>query len=131
VVVRSGSARARRTQLVLVMSTDPVAAALVGALVETLGYDVRFSRAGEHPTQTLGRERPDVAFLDGGDQLMIAEEVLGHAVMRNIRVVVFGDRAALERIRTLAHKHRLPMLIVPASLDEIGEVLEAAMEGPR
>lgn len=130
-VVRPGSARVRRNQLVLVMSTDAVAAALVGALVETLGYDVRFSRSGEAPTVTLGRERPDVAFVDGGDQLMISDAVLGHAAMRNIRVVVFGDRAALDRIRALAETHRLEMLIVPASLDDVGDVLEAALEGRR
>ena len=49
---------------VLIMSPDPVAAALVGALVETLGYEVRFHAAPEDLTDTLRRERPDVAMLD-------------------------------------------------------------------
>ena len=130
-MARLGSVRSRRNRLVLVMSNDAVAAALVGALVETLGYEVHFSRSSEDPLVTLGRERPDVAFLDGGDQLLISDALLGHAAMRNIRVVVFGERAVVERIRTLAHAHRLHTLIVPASLDEVNDVLGAAFAEPR
>lgn len=105
------------------MSSDAVAAALVGALVETLGHDVRFYQAPEDPTVTLRRERPDVAMLDGADSLMISEAVLGHAAMRNISVVVFGSARALRGIRDLAQRHQLHTLIAPPTLSATAELL--------
>ena len=109
--------------LVLILSSDAVAAALVGALVETLGYAVRFHHPPEDPTESLRRERPDVAMVDGSDRLMISEAVLGHAAMRGISVVVFGSREALDGIRALAQVHRIHTLIAPPSLGETSEVL--------
>jgi hypothetical protein len=109
--------------LVLILSSDAVAAALVGALVETLGYTVRFHQPPEDPTESLRRERPDVAMVDGGDELMISDAVLGHAAMRGISVVVFGSREALDGIRELAQVHRIHTLIAPPSLEATSEVL--------
>jgi hypothetical protein len=113
----------RGPHLVLILSTDAVAAALVGALVETLGYAVRFHRPPEDPTETLRRARPDVAMVDGGDELMISDAVLGHAAMRGISVVVFGSREALDGIRALAQTHRIHTLIAPPSLQTTSEAL--------
>lgn len=110
-------------QRVLILSSDAVAAALVGALVETLGYTVRFHQPPEDPTETLRRERPDVAMLDGGDRLMISDEVLGHAAMRGISVVLFGSREALDGIRAIVQTHRLHTLIAPPSPEKTSELL--------
>jgi hypothetical protein len=117
--------------LVLILSSDAVAAALVGALVETLGYAVRFHQPPEDPTETLRRERPDVAMVDGSDQLMISDAVLGHAAMRGISVVVFGSREALDGIRALAEIHRLHTLIAPPSIQKTSEVLTEVLVGRR
>jgi hypothetical protein len=109
------------------MSSDAVAAALVGALVETLGHAVRFYQPPEDPTATLRRERPDVAMLDGADSLMISEAVLGHAAMRNISVVVFGSVDALRSIQDLARTHQLHTLIAPPTLAATSELLEEVL----
>jgi hypothetical protein len=121
------NAESRPQQLILVLSSDAVAAALVGALVETLGYAVRFHKPPEDPTATLGRVRPDVAMLDGSDSLMISDAVLGHASMRGISVVVFGSRDALDGIRELARTHRIHTLITPASPRATSELLSQAL----
>lgn len=124
----------RRTNLgraryrVLIMSPDPVGSALVGALVETLGYDVHFHVAPEDLTVTLRRERPDVAMLDASDHLMITETVLGHAAMRNIDVVVFGSPDALQGIRALARRHDIHMLISPPTLHDTSDLLTQLFE---
>jgi CheY-like chemotaxis protein len=109
--------------IVLILSSDAVAAALVGALVETLGYGVRFHHPPEDPTETLRRERPDLAMVDGSDQLMFTDALLGHAAMREVDVVVFGSREALARIRAAALAHRIHTLITPPSLPEVSELL--------
>lgn len=108
---------------VLIMSPDPVAAALVGALVETLGYEVRFHAAPEDLTDTLRRERPDVAMLDASDHLRITDTVLGHAAMRNIDVVVFGSQEALQGIRDIARRHDIHTLISPPTVQDTSELL--------
>lgn len=113
----------KRRDVVLVMSSDAVAAALIGALVETLGYIVRFYRTPEDPTFTLGRERPNVAMLDAEDRMMISDAVLGHAAMRGIAVVLFGSRDALQNVRDVVLAHNLHTLIAPPSLDDVRQVL--------
>lgn len=119
--------RSKPRPLVLILSSDAVAGALVGGLVETLGYDVRFYKPPEDPTETLRRERPDVAMLDGADQLMISDAVLGHAAMRAIEVVIFGPRDALDGIRALARRHRIHTLIAPPTLQQTKETLSQAL----
>jgi DNA-binding NtrC family response regulator len=122
------STHERQTKhLILILSSDAVAAALVGALVETLGYSVRFHQPPEDPTETIRRARPDVAMLDGDDQLMISDEVLGHAAMRGISVVVFGSREALDGIRALARTHRIHTLIAPPSLQDTSNLLSQVL----
>ncbi|HET9453247.1 MAG TPA: hypothetical protein VFO66_03090 [Gemmatimonadaceae bacterium] len=113
--------------LVLILSADAVAGALVGGLVETLGYEVRFYQPPEDPTEALRRERPDVAMLDGADRLMISDAVLGHAAMRAIEVVIFGSRDAIEGIRDLARRHRIHTLIAPPSPEQTKETLREAL----
>lgn len=121
--------RSQPKHLVLILSSDAVAGALVGALVETLGYDVRFYEAPEDPTDALRRARPDVAMVDGEDRLMISEAVLGHAAMRDIGVVIFGSREAIQGIRELVQRHRIHTLIAPPSLEDTRETLSLALAG--
>ena len=116
---------------VLVLSSDPVAAALVGGLVETLGYAVRFYESPEDPILTLKRERPDVAMIDGADHLMISDAVLGNAAMRNIDVVIFGSQAALNRIRDLALAHDIHTLIAPPTAVSTSDVLSGIFAARR
>lgn len=111
----------------LIVSSDAVAAALVGALVETLGYTVRFHRPPEDPSEALRRERPDVAMIDGSDQLLISDAVLGHAAMRGIAVVVFGSSEALEGLRSLAQRHSIHTLIAPPTLDSTSALLNRVL----
>jgi len=105
------------------MSSDAVAAALVAALVETLGFGIRFYRPPEDPSDALRRERPDIAMLDGTDQLVISDAVLGHAAMRGISVVVFGPPEALDGIREVARTHRIHTLITPTTADVASALL--------
>lgn len=119
--------RPKPKHLVLILSADAVAGALVGGLVETLGYEVRFHQPPEDPTEALRRERPDVALVNGADQLMISDAVLGHAAMRSIEVVIFGTRDALEGIRALAERHRIHTLIAPPSLEQTRDTLREAL----
>jgi DNA-binding NtrC family response regulator len=113
--------------VVLILSSDAVAAALLGALVETLGYLVRFYHPPEEPDEALRRERPSVAMVDCDDPTVMKDELFGRARMRGISVVIFGSSDALRRVQRLAAEHALDTLIMPASLDALDETLRKAV----
>ena len=109
--------------VVLIMSSDAVAAALLGALVETLGYLVPFYHPPETADQAFRRDRPRIAMLDCSDPTMVQEELLGRARMRGISVVIFGTAEALRRVRQVASDHELETLLMPASSQDVDETL--------
>jgi DNA-binding NtrC family response regulator len=113
--------------VVLILSSDAVAAALLGALVETLGYLVRFFHPPEAPEVAIRREKPSVAMVDCADTTVMNDEVLGRARMRGISVVLFGASDAIRRVREAAIEHDLDTVIMPASLDSLDETLLKAV----
>ncbi|MDB4877736.1 MAG: hypothetical protein JWM41_4182 [Gemmatimonadetes bacterium] len=113
--------------MILILSADAVAAALLGALIETLGYPVRFARPPENTDQTIRRVRPKVCLLDCVDPGSCNDEVLGRAAMRGISVVIFGTSAALDRVRALALEHDIDMLLVPPDPAELDETIKRAI----
>lgn len=114
--------------VVLILSADAVAAALLGALVETLEYVVRFYHPPDDPEETVRRARPTVALVDCDDPTFVNDGILGRARMRGISVVMFGSPEALRGVRQLALEHALGTLIMPASIDELDETLRKAVE---
>jgi CheY-like chemotaxis protein len=118
-----------RHQLVLILSHDPLAAALLGGLVETLGYDVQFRRPPESPEDSLRRVRSKICLVDCADPRVCREDFFGRAGMRGVCVVIFGTREALERVRDLAASHQIEMLLMPPDLDELEAVLQRAGSG--
>lgn len=109
--------------MILILSDDAIGAALLGALIETLGYSVRFARNPESTDQALRRLRPKVCLLDCNHD-MCNDTMLGRATMRNISVVIFGTRDALDRVRALALEHEFDTLLMPPSPEDVDEMLE-------
>jgi DNA-binding NtrC family response regulator len=115
---------APREQLVLILSHDPVAAALLGGLVETLGYDVQFARPPELPGDSMRRVKPRICLVDCTDPQSCRSEFFGRATMRGVCVIIFGTPDALERVREVAMANNLEMLLMPPDV----EALEAALQ---
>ena len=115
---------APREQLVLILSHDSVAAALLGGLVETLGYQVHFAHPPESADDSVRRVKPRICLVDSSDPLSCRTEFFGHAVMRGVSVVIYGTSAALDRVRELARVHKIDTLIMPPEM----EMLEAALQ---
>jgi CheY-like chemotaxis protein len=113
--------------MILILSADPVAAALLGALVETLGYPVRFARPPEPIEQAIRRVRPRVCLLDCVDPAMCSDEVLGRAAMRGISVVIFGMREALDAVRALALEHDIDTILLPPDPADVDATLRRAV----
>jgi DNA-binding NtrC family response regulator len=120
---------ALREQLVLILSNDPVAAALLGGLVETLGYDVHFAQPPESPEDSLRRVKPRICLVDCGDPLSSRSDFLGRAAMRGVSVVIYGTPEALERVREVAKAHDLDTLLMPPELNALEAALQRAGAG--
>lgn len=114
--------------MILILSDDAVAAALLGALIETLGYPVRFARPRENAEQTIRRVRPKVCLLDCDDPSSFSDDLFGRATMRGISVVIFGTSAALDRLRALATEHAIDILLVPPEPDVLDATLQRAFK---
>ena len=127
---RPQSARTElREHLVLILSYDAVAAALLGGLVETLGYYVNFARPPETPDDSLRRIRPRICLVDCTDPVSCRSEFFGRATMRGVCVVIFGTSEALDRVRALALEHNIDMLLMPPELTELESTLQRAGAG--
>jgi len=113
---------------VLILSADAVAAALLGALIETLGYSIRFARPPERVEQSIRRVRPKVCLLDCDDPSACNDEILGRAAMRGISVVIFGTKDALARVRELATAHDIDLILVPPQPELLDETIKRAIQ---
>ena len=119
-----------RQQLVLVLSRDPVAAALLGGLIETLGYAVCFARLPEVPEESVRRLHPRICLIDCTDAHSCRTEFLARATMRGVSVVIYGTTEALERARTTAMAHDIEMLRMPPTTEDLELVLQRAGTDP-
>ena len=120
---------APREQLVLILSHDAVAAALLGGLVETLGYEVHFARLPESADDSIRRVKPRICLVDCSDPHSCRSEFFGRATMRGVCVIIFGTTAALERVREVARANNLEMLLMPPEVEALEAVLQRAGEG--
>lgn len=111
----------------LVLSHDAVAAALLGALLETLGYPVRFRRPPESPEEAVRRVRPRIALIDCEDTSSCTDEIVGRAAMRGISVVIFGAPEALDRVRAFALEHDIAILLMPPAPDDLDQLLRESL----
>jgi DNA-binding NtrC family response regulator len=115
-----------RDLLLLILSLDPLAAALLGALVETLGYQVQFARLPESADDSLRRVKPRICLVDCTDPESCRPEFFGRATMRGICVIIFGTPAALEAVRELARADNIEMLFMPPDMETLEAVLQRA-----
>jgi DNA-binding NtrC family response regulator len=117
-----------RQSMILILCSDAVAAALLGALIETLGYTVKFARPPEMFEDSIRRVRPKVCLVDSTDPGMYDDGFLGRAAMRGISVIVFGPLGALERVRALALEHAIDTILVPPDIVTLAATLERALQ---
>jgi DNA-binding NtrC family response regulator len=113
--------------MILILSDDAVAAALLGALIETLGYAVTFARPAEDSDQSIRRVRPRVCMVDCDDPEKCTDVLFGRAMMRGISVIIFGTATALERVRALAAEHDIGTLLVPPDAETVDATIKRAL----
>lgn len=116
---------------ILILADDVMAATLLGALIETLGYAVQFGRPFENANDAMRRTRPSVCVLDADHGGAASDETLGHAAMRGIAAILIGTQKALDRNRALIEKHGIVTLGLPALPADLDTALQRAVRSTR
>lgn len=111
---------------VLVLSADALAAALLGALIETQGYEPQFTRPGESARDALRRLRPRLALADCEYPDACSAAFVGPARMMGTGVVLFGRPALTGYVRECAELYKVTALVMPPTADELRRALVEA-----
>ena len=115
-------------QAVLIISSDPLAAALLGAAVELAGHMPHFTRVDERVRAALLRVRPRLVLIDCDHEEACTDAFAGPAIMTGAHVLLFrSNRSTADRS---AFSERLGLRIVdmPKEHDAITTLLRETLD---
>jgi hypothetical protein len=113
---------------VLIFSEDPLAAALIGAAVELVGFEPAFPTNGEGPRDALLRVRPGLVLVDCDHEAACAPSFVGPALMTGARLLLVGSRRSHSDATSLAQRFGLRAMTMPTGVDEIATLLRVELE---
>lgn len=108
---------------VLIFSTDPLAAALLGAAAELAGVTPCFAAHGETPRDALLRTRPAIALVDCDHEQACTESFFGPALMAGARVVIFSSSRSHRRLEPIAEEFGVRTITLPIDVGTLARVL--------
>ena len=112
-----------RNPAVLILSADPLAAALLGAAAELAGYDALFPHASEPPRAALLRLRPRLVLVDCDHETACSEAFVGPALMTGAKVLIFRSRRSVHDASELARRTQVTVLELPLEGSRLTTVL--------
>jgi hypothetical protein len=112
----------------LIFSEDPLAAALIGAGVELVGFEAAFPADREAPRDALLRHRPGLVLIDCDHEEACSPTFFGPVLMTGARAVLVGSRRTRRAATALAEHFGLRAITLPADLETIANLLRAELE---
>jgi hypothetical protein len=106
-----------------VLSSDPLAAALLGAAIELAGLAPRFPQPAESPRNALLRVRPRLVVIDCDHEEACAEGFVGPALMTGSRVVLFRSRRTRRDVSEMANRLGLRTIEMPHEHETLTSLL--------
>jgi hypothetical protein len=110
---------------VLIFSTDPLAAALLGAAVELAGHVPHFAQPGEGARAALRRIRPHAALVDCDHAEACSDAFIGPAIMTGARVQLISSPHTRRDARELARRLGLSIAELPTNDETLSDFLLA------
>ena len=107
---------------VLIVSSDPVVAALLGASVELAGFSPTFAGEGERLEAELQRTHPGVVLVDGED-VRLSEHDAQVARAAGARLLLFSRRAIRGAVESTAAKMGARAFTMPMAPGELAQLL--------
>jgi len=108
---------------VLVFSSDPLAAALLGAAIELAGQAPFFPQTDESARDALLRVRPRLAIIDCDHGEACSDTFIGPALMTGSRVLLLRSRRTQRDARELAQRLGLPVVDMSSGLEALTRML--------
>ncbi|PYP81596.1 MAG: hypothetical protein DMD35_01080 [Gemmatimonadetes bacterium] len=107
----------------LVLSSDPLAAALLGAAIELAGHAPRFPQSDEAARDALLRLRPRLVLVDC-DHDACSDEFIGPALTEGSRVLLFRSRRTRRDVRELTERLGLRVVEMPTEHETLTPLLD-------
>jgi hypothetical protein len=109
---------------VLIFSADPVAGALLGAVVELAGHAPHFPQHDEAARGALMRVRPRVVLIDCDHEETCADAFIGPALMTGAQVVLYRSRRTKRESREFAGRLGLTVVELPSDQEKLTRLLQ-------
>jgi hypothetical protein len=109
---------------VLIFSADPLAAALVGAVVDLAGHAPHFPHQDEAARAALMRVRPRLVVIDCDHGETCSDAFVGPALMTGAQVVLFRSRRTQRDVRELAGRLGLRVVELPTDQETLMRLLQ-------
>jgi hypothetical protein len=117
-----------RRQPVLVLSKDPLAAALIGAAIELAGFAPRFPHSDEAPRAALLRVRPRLVVVDCDHEDACSDAFVGPAIMTGSRVLLFKSRRTRRDVSELTERLGLRVMELPIEHEPLTQLLHQMLD---
>ena len=115
-------------QAVLIISSDPLAAALLGAAVELAEHMPHFVRADERARSALLRVRPRLVLIDCDHEEACTDEFVGPAIMTGAHILLFRSNRTTADRAGFSERFDLRILDMPREHGEITAILREALD---
>jgi len=109
---------------VLVFSSDPLAAALLGASIELSGHDPFYPQPGESSRSALLRVRPQLVLIDCDHEESCSEGFVGPALMTGSEVLLFRSRHTQRDIGNLGDRLGVTVMDLPGQHHTLSDMLQ-------
>lgn len=117
---------ATATSKILVLAREPLAAALLGILLELNMYEPAFPRPDELPEEAVRRVRPALVILLDSSLEAAASDVF-HARAKGTPVILFGTPPTMATVRALAEARGLRWFTMPVDRASLTRVIRDAV----
>jgi hypothetical protein len=114
---------------VLIFSADPVAAALLGAVVELAGHAPHFPQQDEAARGSLMRVRPRLVLIDCDHEETCSDTFVGPALMTGAEVVLYRSRRTRRESRDFAGRLGLRVVELPTEQESLTRILRELLAG--
>jgi len=110
---------------VLIIATEPLSGALLGAAVELAGYVPVFPREGEGAREALRRAKPCVVLVDCDSEDACGEAFFGPAMMMGATIAVFTSTRSRHVLEPIADEYAVQVLDLPIEFADLKSLLDA------
>jgi hypothetical protein len=119
----TGHPYSRRAKTALIVSTDALGAALLGAATELAGFRVAYLGETENAADGIRRVKPLTVLVDATHPIATDAASLGPALMTGAAVVFYGQADRLRDVRVVAATAHASVIALPEELDRLPGIL--------